>query len=961
MYKREVPDNSFYAMVMKTMHDAVIATDAGYGITSWNDAAERMYGWTEKEVMGRSSRDILRSHMTDDDVKKLVSDLSVDGIATYETIHHRKDGSQITVEAKLAVLRDLQGEINGYVAANRDISERKRLEEDLKNRQIELESLFNNSNAGLVLFDAKPPYKVLAHNRYYQELFAEPYRTQGMLGKNIFDYAPEIEAQGVVKVFDEVVRTRKPMDLMDFPYDSHPPEKTWFNWHLSPIIQHGEVVALASMSLNVTDRHVAERSLRENEEHLRNLYESMSEGLANHEIVFKDGRAVDYIITNVNPAYERITGLSKTAVVGHKASELYGLGIPPYLEIYARIAMGGEPENFESFFPPMNKHFSISVFSPGRGKFATIFSDITDRKRSEDALRQSQEDMDHAQEVGKIGSWRLDTRANILTWSDENYRIFGVPKGTPLAYETFLDIVHPSDREFVDARWKTGLKGEPYDIEHRILISGEVRWVREKAYLERDPDGNLLGGFGITQDITDRKQAEEDLQRLAQQRQLALDAADLGWWQYNPITDISNWDDRYKEIFGVEGYCRPNAEILTRLHPDDLSRVWAKVDAALDPSDPQSYSAEYRIILPSGKIKWIEAHGIAVFEGEGDDRKALSLIGTVADITERKATQESLKRLSQFPGENPNPVMRCNTDGMILYSNDPANRWLDQFGWKRGNSLPERLAEVVILAYEQVKPIEIEMQDPADRVYYIFAVRPPGEDYINLYVIDITERNKAEVALRTNEERLRSALNEKEILLKEIHHRVKNNMQVISSLIALQAEGSKDAVLRANLLDVTNRVHSMAIVHEQLYQSTDLARVDFAEYARSLLNYLWHSHGTDESNIRLSLDLEPVFFPINEAVPCGLILNELASNALKHAFNGRTEGEVCVHLRHSERGGLCMTVRDNGCGLPVGFDWRHANSLGLRLVQMLTTQLHGTMDVSGGSGTGFTLTFGGKK
>jgi len=155
-------------------------------------------------------------------------------------------------------------------------------------------------------------------------------------------------------------------------------------------------------------------------------------------------------------------------------------------------------------------------------------------------------------------------------------------------------------------------------------------------------------------------------------------------------------------------------------------------------------------------------------------------------------------------------------------------------------------------------------------------------------------------------------------------------------------------------------VHSMAIVHEQLYQSTDLARVDFAEYARSLLNYLWHSHGSEALNIRLSLDLEPVFFPINEAVPCGLILNELASNALKHAFKGCTEGEVCVHLRHSELGGLCMTVRDNGCGLPVGFDWRQANSLGLRLVQMLTTQVHGTMDVSEGSGTGFTLTFGGK-
>jgi len=142
-----------------------------------------------------------------------------------------------------------------------------------------------------------------------------------------------------------------------------------------------------------------------------------------------------------------------------------------------------------------------------------VFHDITARKQTEEELHKGRIDMDRAQEVGQIGSWRLDIRRNVLTWSVENHRIFGVTKGTPLTYEAFLAIVHPDDRQYVDAQWNAGLAGEPYDIEHRIVVNGQVRWVREKAYLEFDDTGELLGGFGITQDITERKQLEEELRR----------------------------------------------------------------------------------------------------------------------------------------------------------------------------------------------------------------------------------------------------------------------------------------------------------------------------------------------------------------------------------------------------------------------------------------------------------------
>lgn len=140
-----------------------------------------------------------------------------------------------------------------------------------------------------------------------------------------------------------------------------------------------------------------------------------------------------------------------------------------------------------------------------------LVQEIEERKRAEEALRESREDLKRAQTVAHIGNWRLDTRKNQLYWSDETYRIFGIPPGAPLTYESFLATVHPEDREYVDRKWTAALAGEPYDIEHRIVVGDEVKWVCEQAELELNPRGELLGGFGTVQDITRRKQAEEKL------------------------------------------------------------------------------------------------------------------------------------------------------------------------------------------------------------------------------------------------------------------------------------------------------------------------------------------------------------------------------------------------------------------------------------------------------------------
>ncbi|MHC1742914.1 MAG: sensor histidine kinase [Syntrophobacteraceae bacterium] len=211
--------------------------------------------------------------------------------------------------------------------------------------------------------------------------------------------------------------------------------------------------------------------------------------------------------------------------------------------------------------------------------------------------------------------------------------------------------------------------------------------------------------------------------------------------------------------------------------------------------------------------------------------------------------------------------------------------------------------------------------------------------------------------LRRAEEALRASLHEKEVMLSEIHHRVKNNMQVISSLVALQAEHLPDEAVRAVLKDVTHRVRSMALVHEKLYRSADLTQIDFADYVRSLLGYLWRAHETDSSHVRLILDLEPITLSVDAAVPCGLILNELVSNALRHAFEAGIEGEVAVSLQSCAQDQVRLCVRDNGRGLPAGFDWKATPSLGLRLIRLLAGQLRAVVEVSGDRGTEISVAF----
>ena len=280
----------------------------------------------------------------------------------------------------------------------------------------------------------------------------------------------------------------------------------------------GRVVIVRSTVHDVTERKRAEAEARSSEaRHAATVQASLD------AVVAIDARGG---ITEFNPAAEQMFGHRREDVLGREIADViippslrdrHREGLARYLATGAATVLGRRVEL--TAIRATGEEFPVElaiarIVSAGPAQFTGYIRDITERKRAEEALRQSEANLNRAQEIAHIGSWHLDVTRNQLAWSDEAFRIFDVPKGTPLTYESFLASIHPADREAVDKAWTAAMRGAPYDIEHRIVVAGALKWVRERAEIEFDKDGRAVEGIGTVQDITERKRAQEELLRV---------------------------------------------------------------------------------------------------------------------------------------------------------------------------------------------------------------------------------------------------------------------------------------------------------------------------------------------------------------------------------------------------------------------------------------------------------------
>jgi PAS domain S-box-containing protein len=350
------------------------------------------------------------------------------------------------------------------------------------------------------------------------------------------------------------------------------------------------------------------------------------------------------------------------------------------------------------------------------------------------------------------------------------------------------------------------------------------------------------------------------------------------------------------------------------------------------------------------------------------DGRFLGVGVMVIEMTERRQAEEARAQLAAIVASSDDAIIGETLDGVITSWNLGAERL---YGYTASEVIGQPIALLVppehsdelpsILARlrkgERLEQVEtIRMRKDGQRLDVSLRISPVKDGNGRLtgaavIARDITERKQVEAYLK-------ASLQEKEMLLKEVHHRVKNNLQVVSSLLGLQARMIADPQLRVPFEESQARIQTMALIHQQLYRSGTPAQVDFAEYLRDLATRVVRSSRIGQGHLALEISAEEVYLPIETAIPCGLLLHELLSNCVKHAFPEGRSGTIRVTLQRQLQGPYVLTVRDDGVGFPPGLDIHAAASLGLRLVHLLTAQLHGTLTCESREGTTVTLTFG---
>jgi len=406
-----------------------------------------------------------------------------------------------------------------------------------------------------------------------------------------------------------------------------------------------------------------------------------------------------------------------------------------------------------------------------------------------------------------------------------------------------------------------------------------------------------------------------------------------------------------------------NAAVLFAVHhPEDRQQVLDSIAHSALHLTP--WQQEFRIRFDDGTVRWLFGDSLP----ERLDDGSVQWHGFITDITERKAADERLRQLSRSVEQAPVSIVITDLCANILYVNPT-------FTHHTGYTLEEVVGKNPrILKSEQTPPeIFVALWDTLSHggvwqgelhnrtkdgdlliEHAVIAPVLDAQGQTSHYVAikdNITQRKQADLALQ-------SSLKEKVALLHEVHHRVKNNLQIITSLLRLETGRSDQPTTQAVLKDMQGRIYSMALLHESLYRADTFASVELGSYLRQLATQAFRSQSGLAGDVRLVLELAELHVGMDQATPCGLLVNELLSNCLKHGFVTGQAGQVTVGLQPSDRAGWwCLSVRDTGVGLPPDFEARRALSLGLQLVSDLARQLGGQLRIDPGPGAAFSVVF----
>jgi PAS domain S-box-containing protein len=628
-------------------------------------------------------------------------------------------------------------------------------------------------------------------------------------------------------------------------------------------------------------------------------------------------------------------------------------------------------------WPDGSVHWNVDrgrVFCNADGlplRLTGVTMDVTERKRPEEVLRKTERQLRALVENLPDFIARFDRECRRLYVNPSVTRAFGLPTEHVVG-KSLQELAMPGppgQNEMLQARIRQAAEqGVANTVEAHWATTRGERIVEVRHVPEKDESGRVVSVLAIGRDITERRQAEKALRRSEERLRQAVRVSNLGIFDHDHVTDTYYWSPEERAIHGWEAERPPNlAEFVALLHPEDRERIAAGIRRAHDPAGDGLFDVEQRIIRPDGEARWLVTRSQTFFQGERDARHPVRTVGAVLDVTEWKRVEERLAEAQEIGGFGSFEVDVTTWVGhcspalcrILGLQNDEPFQDVRAF-LRRHVHADDREATDKARAklLEEGGSDEVEVRylrpDGQERILQLRrrALRTAAGRVTRLVgtIQDVTERKCAEEALR-------ASLREKDMLLKEVHHRVKNNLQLISSLLALQASQIKDRGVRAAFTEARNRVRAMAMVHENLYRSRDLASVRLAGHLESLCAHLFRSYDVDPNRVVLDLRVAEVRLDLDRSILVGLLVNELVANALKHAFPAGRTGRVLVQLDRPREGWYILVVSDNGVGLPPHLSPGHSDSLGFQLIADLVEQLGGALAVDREGGTTFSIRF----
>jgi PAS domain S-box-containing protein len=726
------------------------------------------------------------------------------------------------------------------------------------------------------------------------------------------------------------------------------------------------------------------------------LFHTISEGFLITRLIRDDhNKITDIQITDANPASEKHSGLSRKELIGKFISEVLPAIHKAWFVRFDKIVKSGKDERFRYYSEPLKKWFEIYGFPLNDGLLGILFTDITVQLTDEKIIREN------SLRYSALLNARINGVAHCKVITDEqgipvDYRIIQVNESyTSITGIKKEDIEGKTAREvfpgienfsfdFIKEYGKVALEGS--EISFETFFEVTKQWLSIYAY------SPLPGEFtAIFTDISEKKLNESARNNERELLQIILNSIPVMITIYNPEITSITVNKEFERVSGWTQEMIDQGNVLELLYPDMEYRIKAAEfvqsgsgwrDFTMTKSDGSTVETAWaNIKIPDGRQ-----------------------VGIGLDISERKKAEEIIRTneamLQAFFDSSPGILNLFDQDLKYLKTDPLTPTYFQHDRWsiigKSVNDLnpvfaEEVLQKILLNVISSRKPLlDIEVQGPIPSrmnetgnwlMSYFPVPLPDGKDGLGVMGIDVTSQKKAESALRKSEElykelaknlevernklektheQIEDRLREKEVLLRELYHRTKNNMQVISSLLGLKSAMHPGSDIQSVFEDMQKRIKSIALVHEKLYQSRNLSRVNLKEYFIDLVSLLRSGHSVGEEKISFGFELEDISVLIDTAVPCGLMVTELIINSLKHAFPADRKGQILLKMKKIKDNSIELTISDNGVGFSKDI-MAGENMLGLHLFRSIAEhQLEADVDLDLSNGVTWKILFSDK-